>query len=357
MGASGAESGERGVARRTVPREAGAPAAFVPRPSAIAASEAVGGGGDAVGRRAAPDPPGSADLPDPASWRASIDLVFRRIVAPGGGRAGRKTVLARRAHAGPLLVQRAFQPGDGACHVYLLHPPGGVAGGDRLDVRVRVERDASALLTTPAATKVYRSAQRSMVTHRLEVGAGASLEWLPQETILYGGSRVSVRTEVRLDPAARFASWEIAALGRPASGDAYAAGEARLETDVFVGGEPRLIERQRWRRGAAGPDTGTGTVTGRGTDDAVLGAAWGLAGRGVLAAFYAWPADGDTVERARTLLPEGRGCAATVVDGLLVVRMLADDATAARARLAEVWSGLRPSVSELPPCPPRIWAT
>ena len=283
----------------------------------------------------------------PAPWRARLDLAFREIEAPGVGgatEAGRKTVLARREHAGPILVQRPFHPGDGACHVYLLHPPGGVARGDRIDVRVRAGPGARALLTTPAATKVYRSAERSVLTQRLEVSAGASLEWLPQETILYGGSRVTVRTEVRLARAARFASWEIVALGRPASGDGYASGEARFGTDISVGGEPSLIERQRWRRGV-------------GSEDPVLRAAWGLAGRRVLAAFHAYPADDDVLDRARTLLPQNRMCAATLIDGLLVVRALADDASAARSRLVEVWSALRPLVTGLPPHPPRIWAT
>ena len=280
-------------------------------------------------------------------WRASLDLEFRQIVASNvGGAAGaaRRTVLARREHTGPILVQRPFHPGDGACHVYLLHPPGGVARGDRIDVRVRAGPGARVLLTTPAATRVYRSAERSVLTHRLEVCAGASLEWLPQETILYGGSRVTVRTEVRLAPTARFASWEIVTLGRPASGDGYASGEARFGTDVIIGGEPRLIERQRWRRGA-------------GSEDAALAAPWGLAGRGVLAVFYACPADRDILDRARTLLPQSRTCAATLIDGLLVVKALADDASAARGRLVRVWSALRPLVTGLPPHPPRIWTT
>ena len=322
------ESGRLRTARRPGRREAGRLPATAPEDAAANGPAADGCG--------------------PAPWRASIDLEFRRIGAPaaGGveGEAARKTVLARREHAGPVLVQRPFHPGDGACHVYVLHPPGGIARGDRIDVRVRADPGARALLTTPAATKVYRSGERSVLTHRLEVRAGASLEWLPQETILYGGSRIGVRTEVRLDPAARFASWEIIALGRLASGDGYASGEACFGTEVTVGGEPRLIERQRWRRGA-------------GCEDAVLRAPWGFAGRRVLAAFYAYPADGDVVDRARTLLPQNETCAATLVDGLLVVRVLDDDTCAARGRLAGVWSELRPLVTGLPPHPPRIWAT
>ena len=95
----------------------------------------------------------------PAPWRASLDLTFRRIESPGTGRAPNtagRTVLARREHSGPIQVQRPFHPGDGACHVYLLHSPGGIARGDRIDVRVRVGPGAIALHETQY-TRLFRS--------------------------------------------------------------------------------------------------------------------------------------------------------------------------------------------------------
>ena len=88
--------------------------------------------------------------PRQAGWPAHLDLTF-------ADRAGR-TVLAHRRRSGPLAVQRPFYPGDDACHVYLLHPPGGVVGGDTLTIDVRADRDTHALLTTPGATRFYRSA-------------------------------------------------------------------------------------------------------------------------------------------------------------------------------------------------------
>jgi urease accessory protein len=113
-------------------------------------------------------------------WLAELDLGF----APRGSR----TVLARRRHRGPLAVQRPFHPEGDVCHVYLLHPPGGVVAGDRLAIRVAADPGAEALLTTPAAGKFYRSeGPVARQTVALEIGEGASLEWLPQETILYPG--------------------------------------------------------------------------------------------------------------------------------------------------------------------------
>ncbi|MGB5651682.1 MAG: urease accessory protein UreD, partial [Sedimenticolaceae bacterium] len=76
-----------------------------------------------------------------------------------GFRAGPdSTVLAERQRHGPLAVQRPFYPEGGVCHVYLLHPPGGVVGGDVLGIDVKLAQGAQALITTPGATKFYRSA-------------------------------------------------------------------------------------------------------------------------------------------------------------------------------------------------------
>jgi hypothetical protein len=100
------------------------------------------------------------------------------------------TILARREHRGPLRVQKALYPeGPGVCHAIVLHPPAGIAGGDQLEIRVEADAGAHALLTTPGAGKWYRSsgAQSSQRIH-IKVGAGATAEWLPQESILFSGA-------------------------------------------------------------------------------------------------------------------------------------------------------------------------
>ena len=153
-----------------------------------------------------------------SGWTAALDLQFER--------AKNRSIVSRCRHNGPLRVQKPFYPEDGVCHVYLLHPPGGVVGGDELSVSVRAGKGSAALITTPGATRVYRSAgPLSTIKYRLNVEAGASLEWLPQDSILYGGSRLSQEMEVRVASGSRFCGWDITSMGRPASGDHYSTGE------------------------------------------------------------------------------------------------------------------------------------
>src|SRR5690606_16444663 len=110
------------------------------------------------------------------------------------------TRLMRRRHVGPLAVQRAFYPEkDGSAHVYLLHPPSGVAGEDVLDISCFLGRGARTVLTTPGATKFYRSERgQSTQTTRIDVGEGGICEYLPQETIVFDGAKASIGTKVFL---------------------------------------------------------------------------------------------------------------------------------------------------------------
>src|SRR6202163_1691202 len=162
-------------------------------------------------------------------WQARLELQFEAAEA--------RTRLAHRRHHGPLLIQRVFYPEPpldaGAlaaepCHVYVLHPPGGVVSGDELQLEVDVQAQAHALLTTPAAGKFYRRSRHSAgeqggsdarvarLTQPLPVDGGI-LEWLPQENIYFPETAVQLRTLVRLQAGARFIGWEIGWLGVPAS--------------------------------------------------------------------------------------------------------------------------------------------
>src|SRR5262245_27058079 len=115
-------------------------------------------------------------VPAAEAWQARLQLRYER--------AAGSTRLTRRKHSGPLLVQKPFYPeGDEVCHSLLVHPPGGIAGGDRLEIDVAVGEGARALVTTPGAAKWYRSSgQVAEQRATLAVGLGASLEWFPQES-------------------------------------------------------------------------------------------------------------------------------------------------------------------------------
>ena len=276
------------------------------------------------------------DPPLGSGWPARLSIVFQN-------RKGRGTLLRQRERLGPLCVQRPFYPGDGVCHTYLLHPPGGIVGGDELTLDIKVEPLSKALITTPAAAKIYRSTGPwGELTQQLHAQGKAHLEWLPQETLLFGGSRYRSRTTVHLSSEARFCAWEITGLGRPQSGDDYARGELDQRMEIFVDHLPRLIERYRW-----------------GSDDPMLYAAWGLAGHRAFGACYFYPADNDDVARARALAFSDTDplWAATLLDDLLVVRALASQIRSIRYLFERLWRGLRLRVIGCEPCSPRIWRT
>jgi urease accessory protein len=273
-----------------------------------------------------------------AGWQAELTLSFVRARA--------RTVLHERRHSGPLRVQKPFYPeGEGVCHVYLLHPPGGVVAGDRLVIDARVETGAHALLTTPAAGKLYRSGsseRRATQEQRLRVAAGASLEWLPQETIAFDGARSHIATRVELEGDACFVGWELLCLGRPASGERFVTGEVAPSWEVLRDGRLVYVERGVYRGGSE-----------------VLAAPWGLRGQPVVGTLLcAAPGASRRVDAARAALGEPSGLAAVSGWGdVLLARYLGPSAEDARRVFTAVWSALRPSLSGRPASAPRIWNT
>ncbi len=264
-------------------------------------------------------------------WEAELKLGF----AFRGGR----TILAERRHRGPLAVQRPFYPEGEVCHVYLLHPPGGVVGGDRLDIRATAGKESKALITTPAAGKFYRSEDLpARQTVNLTVGQSAVLEWLPQESIFYRGASVVSEVAVDLAEAARFIGWESFCLGRPASGEAFDRGRAVFRWSIRTSGRPLLIERFE-------------------VDDRVLKATWGLQGQPIGASLFAYPALPNGLDLVRAIAGDRPGFGATLVDGLLVCRALDSRIGPLRRLLVELWRAVRPNVIGREACLPRIWAT
>lgn len=266
-------------------------------------------------------------------WQASLKLGFRV--------AGRRTVLAERQRRGPLGVQRAFYPEGPVCHVYLLHPPGGVVGGDSLTVDVTVAAEAHALITTPGATKFYRSAAlTARQSQCLTVGADAVLEWLPQENIFFPGADVALATEVHLERGARLAMWEVHCLGRPVIDEGFDAGGLDSRLSVFRDGQPRLSERLR-----LSPENRQRRAQ--------------MAGFPVTATLLISHAGSIELDAARALLPidESSHTAATLIDDFLLVRYLGASTEQARDAFSAVWQSLRPATIGREATLPRIWAT
>ncbi|MCB1803102.1 MAG: urease accessory protein UreD [Gammaproteobacteria bacterium] len=266
-------------------------------------------------------------------WQASLCLGF-------DVRAGR-SVLAERARKGPLAVQRPFYPEGDVCHVYLLHPPGGVVGGDRIDIETRVGQGAHALVTTPGATKFYRSGGATAFQRQvLLIEDGASLEWLPQENIFFPGAEVALDTRIELHGDARIAYSEIQCLGRPVIGEPFDVGRVDSRLVIRRDGVPLMNERLRVRA----------------DNRCRLSLMAGMAVGGTLVISHAGEQD---IDACRDLLfASGTDYAgATLIEDLLVVRYLGNSTENAHRLLRTVWQRVRPATLGRAASPPRIWAT
>jgi urease accessory protein len=250
-------------------------------------------------------------------------------------------------------VQRPFFPeGPSVCHVYVLHPPGGIVGGDDLKLDVDVAAGAHALVTTPAATKAYRTAgPAAALENRLRVAAGGALEWLPQETILYDGCDVALSTRVDLAPGAAFVGMDLVCFGLPARDEPFVRGRCKQSFELWRDGAPLSVERGRFDGGGAVPS-----------------AAWGLGGAPVMATLLAVPAVAADVAplvaalrvSADALPAEAGdlGSVTTLAAGAVVAcRYVGPSVERAGAFLRTAWSLARPALLGRPATPPRIWST
>jgi urease accessory protein len=276
--------------------------------------------------------------PVTTDWQARLALGFER-------RDGR-SVLARREHFGPLRVQKSLHPeGPEVCHAILLHPPAGIAGGDELDIRVNVENNAHALLTTPGATKWYRSAglwaQQKLT---LEIAANATLEWLPQETIVFDSAYAKMQTHISLAGEALFMGWEVLCLGRRASGEKFERGTLQLATRVELEGKPIWIERGKLQGGSPLLDSPIG-LNGYSVSATLL-----AAGREIGSSLLA------RCREVQSLESESRQ-GITTLPKLLVARYLGHSSEAARGWFIDLWRLLRPALAGRDAQNPRIWNT
>ena len=270
-------------------------------------------------------------------WDARLSLEYLR--------RAERTVLARRSHSGPLRVQRDLYPeGEGTCHSIIVHPPGGIAGGDTLAVNATLGPHSAALLTTPGAGKWYRThAVAARQTLDFHVAPGACLEWLPQETILFDGAVAQMKTTVQLEAGAVYTGWEILCFGRAASGQKFKSGLLTQHTQILAEGRHLWVERAR--------------VAG---DDPLFASPVGMAGHGVCATLLAAGREisGEVLSACREVAPgEGAISGVTRLPRLLIARWLGDAGEDARRYFTALWGVLRPVMKNTVAVEPRIWST
>ena len=276
-------------------------------------------------------------LRSPPGWQAELDLTFAR-------REG-ETVLRRNQHRGPLQVQKALYPeGKETCHIAILHPPGGVAAGDRLIIRASLNERSRALLTTPGATKWYRS-EGSCASQQVHfsLGEDAVLEWLPRENILFDGANISMELNVELSLRARYFGWDILSFGRRASGESWGRGRLSMQTNIRGAGSLLWSE-------VADIDAQSGFAA----------SPVGLSGFTVCGTFLVagYEIDAALLRECREVIPRAAESRTgiTRVPGVLIARYLGDSTEQAFYWFTDLWAVLRPALSDKAACPPRVWA-
>lgn len=271
-----------------------------------------------------------------SGWRAELDLDFSC-----SAEQGIRTLLHHR-HAGPLRIQKALYPeGPTPCHAIIVHPPGGIAGGDILSIRARIDRAAAALITTPGAAKWYGSSGE-LATQSISLDVGGDLEWMPQESIVFDAAHVLSSINLLLDPAARMIGWDSLIFGRAASGERFDKGDFHQVIELRRGS--RLVWEERFHlRGA----------------DPLLSSAAGLSGHVAIATIWAVLREDDQwteadLEAIRDQCPE---MAWTALDRCLLVGRGLGLGLTVRASQQRGWASLRPRVFSRSATPPRVWAT
>jgi urease accessory protein len=270
-------------------------------------------------------------------WCAELELWLER--------RGSKTQLVRRRHAGPLVVQRPFHPEvDGTAHIYLLHPPGGVAGGDLLETICHFESGTRAVLTTPGATKFYRSDRQSKQRTVINVGARAVCEYLPQEAIVFDGANARIETCVVLaDANATYVGWEFLSLGRPAAGECFANGSVQQRIEVSLVDRPIWCERLFLQGGS---------LLGR--------APFAFGGRPIIGSMiYIGPIADNAAERVWDSLSQEERSVFSVsqLDRGIVCRYLGMMMSEGKSIFVRAWDVLREAGQGKRAVTPRIWAT
>jgi len=273
------------------------------------------------------------------SWHGRLSLHYSR--------DGARTT-AHDHHHGPLRVlQRLYPEGPGICHHVLVHPPGGMVGGDELEIDVTLDADSHALVTTPGATRWYRSSGAPARQQALlRLAAGARLEWLPLENIAYRGCRAHNGLRLQLAPGAEAMGWDLLALGLPTAGAPFDSG--RFSQHLEMPGhwlERAIIDAE---------------------DRVLLDSPLGLAGHRVVATM--WCVCGEPLRPARrqALLDGAReALAASPLQrtagvtapqpAVLVLRLLADSVEPALQCLQAVRAAWRQEGWGLAAEPPRIW--
>ena len=278
-----------------------------------------------------------SSLASGSSWPASLSLTV--------GKTARGSRLLSKSHKGPLYIQKAFYPeGQDLAHIYLLHPPGGLVSGDSLFIGVDCKEQAACVLTTPGAGKLYKAREDKRIQRQsvaLTVEQRASIEWFPQETIVFPGACGELDLQIDLAEQAKTIGWEVMCYGLPACEAPFLHGSVNQRLSIKRNGIPLFIDQ----------------LSLKGTETSFTKGKAGLASANATGIFWAGQFDQypELLMQKLVELCQGFHAAPSFIRGFICLRYLGQSAAEAKALFVEAWHAIRPVLLAKEACPPAIW--
>jgi urease accessory protein len=274
---------------------------------------------------------------NPSQWQGILELDYQKI--------NNSTQLVKAYSQAPLKIQRSFYPeGQEICHSIILHTAGGMVGGDRLSQTINLQPETQVLLTTPAASKIYRSSgETAQNTINIEIQEQAYLEFIPREIIIFNGAIFSQNLRVNLDPNACYLGWEITRFGRTARGEIFNQGQWKSCTEIWQNGCPVWVDRQ-------------GFIA----NEEILNSPHGLGGKPVIATltWVGQPVSEDIVKNIRQLWSQretsSQAGVTQLISGLLC-RYRGNSTQEVINWFTDVWQLLRQNYTGKSIVKPRVW--
>jgi len=255
-------------------------------------------------------------------------------------RSGAGTILAQSRFSLPLQALTPLTLADGASYLMLLNPTGGVLGGDHLITEIVQEAETHVCLTTPSATRIYRTAEKPAVLETvIHVGEGATLEYFPDHVIPHIGSAVRQSLRVEMARGSRAIILDSMASGRVAHGERWCFTEMDSRTEVYAQGKPVYINRTKIVPATKRPDQ-LGMM-----EEFDYMSCVGLFADGCTR----WKEASAALNEVLKSVPNVRGAATLVSRGGCVVRFLARSASDMTLANKQLWDAARENVAGLPP--------
>lgn len=274
------------------------------------------------------------------SWQAQLDLKFE--AAADTHSQSLRTNL-KHHHVGPLRIQKALYPdGPSCCHALILHPPDGIATGDKLTINVDVDKEAHALITTPGASKWYGAFESGLATQTININIAGCLEWLPTETIVFNDAHAKSHLDIKVEPDGSMIGWDLLIFGRAAKLETFQNGCFDQTLSIKLDEVLIWIDRLYLKGG-----------------DPLFQSPVGLRGHYAVSTCWAVAPKDFTFkeEQLHALRLAVPSIAFTLVHPRVLVGRQLSDPISLRKSLEMAWHWLKTCWFNKPAVPPRIWST